>query len=435
VLEGFGEIRIPILRDMPFFHELTIEGAARYSDYSTASEGTWSYNVQGIWAPISSLKFRVAYARAARTPTLSDLFLPGLQTFANGLTDPCDQPGVGTNAGNNITANPARAANCLAAGVPTTITYVDSGGNTVTRPWHNVPGTGVAGVNSGNPALRPEISNSFTAGFVFQPEFIPGLSLTVDYYNIEVQDVIAGLSGQGIINRCYDDPTGINNEFCAVVFRRTSANPLENGTFFGQTSRRLDGRTQDAIPAAGNGISFINAPFNFALLKREGIDFDLAYRTRLGGDTTLTLRAIATYVLKSENYSYLTQPDRSDRFHGTLGDPIWAANFSANLDVGDVDFQYSANFIGRQSLLAWETQFEHQGRGPTNPDARPFKYYPDVVYHNVRVNFDATEEFSFYLGVDNVLNQRPPYELTGLEGGNPFNPMGRYFYAGARFRF
>lgn len=433
VLEAFGELRIPILRDMPFFHELTIEGAARYSDYSTAAEGTWSYNVQGIWAPVSSLKFRVAYARATRTPTLSDLFSPGLQTFANGFTDPCDQPG-GTNSANNITANPARAQNCAAAGIPTTITYTDGNGNVVTRPFSNVPGSGIAGVNSGNPNLRPEISNSFTAGFVFQPEFVPGLAFTVDYYNIEVKDVIGGLSGQAIINRCYDDPTGINNEFCAVIFRRDSADPVADNAFLGQTTRRLDGADRP-IGTAGNGISFINAPFNFALLKREGIDFDLAYRTRLGGDTTLTLRAIATYVLKSENYSYLTQPERSDRLHGTLGDPIWAANFSANLDLGSIDFQYSANFIGRQSLLAWETQFEHQGRGPTNPDARPFKYYPDVVYHNARVNFDASEDYSFYFGVDNVLNQLPPLDLTGLEGGNPFSPMGRYFYAGARFRF
>ena len=435
VVEAFGELRIPLLRDQPFARELTIEGAARYSDYNTADKGVWSYNAQGIYSPFRGLRIRGGYARAVRTPTLSNLFSPGLQTFANGLTDPCDQPGVGTNANNNVAANPNRAANCAAAGVPTTITYVDSSGATVTRPWHNVPGSGVAGVNSGNPELRPETSNSFTIGAVFQPTFIPGFSFTVDYYNIEVNDVISGLSGQGILNRCYDDPTGIDNEFCAVIFRRTSSNPLEQATFLGQTTRRLDGRPQDNIPLAGNGISFVNAPFNFAQLKREGIDFDMAYRARLGGETVLNLRAILTYVMRSENFLYLTQPDRSDRAHGTLGDPIWAANLSANLDLGVPDIQYSANFVGRQSILAWETQFTHQGRGPTNPDARPFRYYPDVIYHNLRFNFEPSDRFSFYFGVDNVLNQRPPYDLTGLEDGNPYSPVGRYFYAGARTRF
>jgi outer membrane receptor protein involved in Fe transport len=434
VTEVFGELRIPLLRDMRFFEELTLEGAARYSDFNTAASGVWSYNAQAIWSPVRGIRFRGGYARAVRTPTLSNLFSPGLQTFANGLTDPCDQPGVGTNANNNVTANSARAANCAAAGVPTTVTYTDSSGATVTRPWHNVAGSGVAGVNSGNPNLRPETSDSFTAGFVFTPTFVPGLSVTVDYYNIEVNDVILGLSGQGILNRCYDDPTGIDNEFCSVIFRRTSGDPLQNATFLGQTTRRLDGRPQDNIPLAGNGISFVNAPFNFAALKREGIDVDVAYRRRFG-DTVLNLRGIATYVMRNENFIYLTQPDRSDRIHGTLGDPRWAANFQANLDFGKVDIGYTANYIGRQSILAWETQFTHQGRGPTNPDGRPIRYYPDAIFHAVRINIEPAEDFSFYFGVDNVLNTRPPFDLTGLEDGNGYSPLGRYFYAGARARF
>jgi outer membrane receptor protein involved in Fe transport len=434
VTEVFGELRIPLLGDMPFFEELTFEGAARYSDFNTAARGVWSYNAQVLWSPVRGVRFRGGYARAVRTPTLSNLFSPGLQTFANGLTDPCDQPGVGTNANNNVSANPARAANCLAAGVPTTVTYVDSSGATVTRPWHNVAGSGVAGVNSGNPNLRPETSDSLTVGAVFTPSFVPGLSITVDYYNIEVNDVILGLSGQGILNRCYDDPTGIDNEFCRVIFRRTTSDPLDNATFLGQTTRRLDGRPQDNLAVAGNGISFINAPFNFAALKREGVDVDIAYRHRFG-DTVLSVRGIATYVMRNENFIYLTQPERSDRIHGTLGDPRWAANFQANLDFGIVDIGYTANYIGRQSILAWENQFTHQGRGPTNPDARPVRYYPDAIFHAVRVNFEPAEDFSFYVGVDNVLNTRPPFDLTGLEDGNGYSPLGRYFYAGARVRF
>jgi outer membrane receptor protein involved in Fe transport len=289
-------------------------------------------------------------------------------------------------------------------------------------------------VNSGNPNLRPETSDSITIGAVFTPSFVPGLSITVDYYNIEVNDVILGLSGQGILNRCYDDPTGIDNEFCRVIFRRTSGDPLDNATFLGQTTRRLDGRPQDNLAVAGNGISFINAPFNFAALKREGIDVDIAYRHRFG-DTVLNVRGIATYVMRNENFIYLTQPERSDRIHGTLGDPRWAANFQANLDFGIVDIGYTANYIGRQSILAWENQFTHQGRGPTNPDARPVRYYPDAIFHAVRVNFEPAEDFSFYVGVDNVLNTRPPFDLTGLEDGNGYSPLGRYFYAGARVRF
>jgi outer membrane receptor protein involved in Fe transport len=119
--EFFGELRLPILADLPFIKELTAEGAARYSHYNTFG-GVWAYNAGLTWAPIQSLRFRGGFAKSVRAPTLTDAFAAATQTFANGLTDPCDQPG-GTNASNNITSNPNRAANCQAAGIPTTITY------------------------------------------------------------------------------------------------------------------------------------------------------------------------------------------------------------------------------------------------------------------------------------------------------------------------
>lgn len=431
VREAFGELRLPIVRDMPGLKELTLEGAARYSHYKN-SGGVWAYNAGLIVAPFSFLRARGGFARSVRAPNLTDRHAAATETFANGLTDPCDQPG-GTNASNNIAANPARAANCAAAGIPTTITYVDNSGNTVTRPWTNVPQSGVSGINSGNPDLRPEVGNSLTIGAVFQPEFIPGFALTVDYYHIKVTDVISGLSGQAIINRCYDDPTGIDNEFCAAIARRATSDPLTNMTFAGQTTRTLPNLTTFALPLLGP--AFINQPYNFAALVREGVDFDFSYRRNILGNKVLTLRGIASLLMKSENFSYLTQPERSDKIDQTFGDPRWAASWNANLDFGRVDVGYAGTFVGRQSILSWETQFTHQGRGPTNPDARPFRWYPTQIVHNARVNFDATDQYRFYVGVDNFTNERPPYDLTGIEGGSPFSPLGRYFFAGAQVNF
>jgi len=86
----------------------------------------------------------------------------------------------------------------------------------------NVPGSGVQGINQGNPDLVPEVGTSLTFGAVLQPRFLPGFSLTLDYYRIKITNVIAGLSGQGIINQCYDDPGGISNPYCDAVFRRGS---------------------------------------------------------------------------------------------------------------------------------------------------------------------------------------------------------------------
>ena len=86
-------------------------------------------------------------------------------------------------------------------------------------------------------------------------------------------------------------------------------------------------------------------------------------------------------------------------------------------------------------MLDYETQFEHQGRGPTNPDARPDPYYPSQIVHNARVNFEPTDKYRFYVGLDNVTNELPPFDLRGTEGGSGYSPTGRYFYAGAEVRF
>ncbi|MFZ5726113.1 MAG: TonB-dependent receptor domain-containing protein [Pseudomonadota bacterium] len=417
IKELFGELRIPMLRDVPLAHELTLEGAARYSDYGGSVGGVWAYNFGGIWAPIPDIRFRAGYARSVRAPNLGNLFATRSETFANGLIDPCSQT--------VINDNPNRVRNCAAAGIPTTM-VVD--GNTI--PWVNTAASGVSGFNQGNPNLVPEVGKSLTIGGVFQPRFVPGLAITVDYYRIKVTNVIQGLTGQAIINRCYDDPVGLDNPFCAAVFRRRDPNPLIDFTFDGQANR---------IPAPGQptlnfpvlGPAFLNQPFNFAARKAEGIDFDVSYRRTFDNGIMLNLRGVATYNINREDFSFITDPSRSTRIHGTLGDPIWAANFNANIDFGTIDVGYSARYVGKQSVDAWEVQHSHQGRPPTNPDAFPFRKYPDRLYHAFRVGFEPDDKYRFYFGVDNVFNSRPPFDLTGTGAGSGIFPVqGRFFYAG-----
>ena len=440
IKEAFGELRIPLLRDMPFFHELSLEGAARVSDYGGTTGSVWAYNLGATWAPVRDVRLRGTYARSVRAPNLNNLYQTSSVTFANNLTDPCDQPG-GNNASNNITKSPERARNCAAAGVPTTITYTDSSGNLVTQPWRNIPGSGIQGVNQGNPNLVPEVGISYTFGAVVQPRFLPGLSVSVDYYNIKITDVISGLTGQAIIDRCYDDPGGIDNPFCAAVNRRTTTDPTSNGTFAGQSARRLDNRPDVVLPVTGPG--FINQPFNFAKLTTSGIDADVSYRTRLGGETTLNLHGVVSWVESRKSYAYISTPDRYDRIDTTLGDPEWQASFTANLDLGKFDLTYNARYVGKQivSGLAYEQFFPSQGRPAINAEARPFVFYDPVVYHGFRINFEPTKQFGFYAGVDNVTNELPPYELSGTESfssgstASVYPNTGRFFYAGAEVKF
>jgi outer membrane receptor protein involved in Fe transport len=449
VREGFAELRLPILRDMPFFHELSIEGAARYSDYSTG-EGVWAYNLGGTWAPVRDLRFRAGYGRSVRAPNLSNLFATAGQTFANNFTDPCDQPASNNgNNTNNITSNPNRARNCAAAGIPTTITYTQSDGTVVTQPWSNTPGSGIAGINRGNPDLESEVGTSWTFGAVIQPRWIPGLSISVDYYRITIDNIIAALSGQAVVNQCYDDPVGLDNIYCNSIFRRSAPGTLGDFTFNGQTSRRLAGVAGDIIlPNLGAG--FFSQPFNFVSQKTSGIDADLNYRTNLTGNIVLNLRLLVSWVENREQFTSVSDPTNSTRILSSLGDPEWSGALSANLDFGEWDVGYNARYVGRQILLGfnYENFFGWDGRPAINPDARPFVYYDPVIYHGFRLNFEPAGRgwndgrFRFYVGVDNVTNELPPLDLFGTENvsatgqsGAPYPVQGRFFYAGAEVRF
>lgn len=422
VKEAFGELRLPILADVPFFHELTLEGAARVSDYNFSNDLVWAYNAGVVWSPVPDIRLRGGYARSVRAPNLNNLYATRAETFANNFQDPCDQ--------RFISQNPNRAARCAEAGIPTTITLPD--GRVV--PWTNAPTSGLSGFNQGNPNLQPEVSTSYTIGGVFRPSFLPGFSLTVDYYNIEIKQAIAGLSGQAIVNRCYEDPNTLANPFCNAIFRRTSADPYVNFTFDGQAGRRFDGFPDVILPRVGP--SFLNQPFNFQSLKTKGIDFDAQYTMSFDGGERMTVRALVSHLMNREEFIFISEPNRSDRIHGTLGDPAWAGSLAVNFDFGQFDLAYDMRFLDRMTIGAWETQNSHQGRQPTNADAFPIVRYPRTLYHDIRIGFEPNERFRFYAGVDNVADQLPPFGLTGTGAGGAIYPaVGRFFYAGAQVGF
>jgi outer membrane receptor protein involved in Fe transport len=422
VRELFGEVRLPILAGIPFAEELSIEGAVRMSDYNTADDLTWAYNGGIVWSPVRDIRFRASYGRAVRAPNIGDLFSTASETFLNGVVDPCNQT--------VINDNPNRARNCAAAGVPTTLVV-----NGETRPWTNTPASGISGVQAGNPNLLPETSDSITVGAVFQPSFVPGLSFSVDYYDIKVKNVISAVGSQAIINQCYDDPVTIDNPFCAATFRRTTSDPLTNQTFAGQRDRVIAGIPNLNLTQVGP--SFLQAPFNFAQLRAKGIDFEVNYVTDLSDDVNISIRAVASHNLEREDFTFITDPARSTRLDGTLGVPKWEASLFTTLTFDAFDINYNARFVGKQAVNDWEVQFAHQGRAPTNPDATPFAFYPDILYHNLRFGAEPEgTDFRFYVGIDNVLDQLPPLPLTGTGAGSGIYPVqGRFFYAGATVKF
>lgn len=421
--ELYGEIRIPLLADMPFAEELTVEASGRMSDYSNIAKKIYAYNVGAVYSPVQGLRLRVGYARSVRTPNLSDNYAAQAETFQNGFVDPCSQT--------VINQNPNRARNCAAAGVPTVQQLPDG----TTTPWVNTPASGISGFNEGNLNLTPEIGKNLTFGGVFQPKFVPGLSLSVDYYRIKIEKAISSLTGQTLINRCYDDSVGIDNIYCAAIFRRsTPDNAITNFTFEGQTNRSIGGFPQFNFGRLGP--SFINRPLNYASFKASGIDAQLDYTYRFENGVRVALSGALSWIENREFFTSIADPTFSDRVHGELGDPIWEGSLGVNVVAGAWDFDYDFRWIGKQSIGAWEVQHSHQGRPPTNADAFPVKYYPSIGYVDLQVGYTVNKQYRFFVGMDNVFDTLPPWGLTGTgDASGIFPVVGRYMYAGAKVKF
>ncbi|NYT39590.1 TonB-dependent receptor [Sphingomonas sp. R-74633] len=397
VKEAFAELRLPILKDVPFFQELTVSGAARVADYKGATGTVFAYNGGVEWAPVRSLRLRANYARSVRAPNLSDLYTPLGQNFDT-VYDPCDTVHIGAGSS-------TRAANCHADGVPNTYNFQYR--------------ASIGYLSGGNPNLEAEKSSSYTIGGVFQPTFAKGFSLTVDYYHIDVKNVITSPSAQQVLNACYD-AANLSNQYCALFARNTSGGAGPAGEVNGQI--------------LNNSLNLV--PLNYAKLAVSGIDFDLGFERSFDGFGRVSLHGIYTHAITNNNYLDPTDPGRYNRQLGELGDPIDAFNINAAIESGPFTLGYEFRYIGKMVPGNWEDAHSVQGRAPQNADAFPIEYYDAVMYHNVRGEINVNKQFSMYLGVDNVFNKLPPYYLTGAGAGSGiYNNLGRFFYAGFKAKF
>ena len=334
-----------------------------------------------------------------RAPNLADLYTPQGQNFTPGnppFFDPC--------SARNIGAGPAsRAANCATAGRPAGYDYVYTATLEI--------------VSGGNPELREETSDSYTFGAVITPSFAPGLSLSVDYYDVTVNGVITAPAAQDIVNACYD-ASSLNNQFCSL-FQRAGANGGAHGEIPFQI---IEGSLQQTT-------------LNYAALKVRGIDVDLSYRHRFNFGT-LSSHLEWTHVLQNDQFLDPTDPGHADQLLGELGDPEDAFNWTFGYETGPVSLTYQFRYIGPMVLLNWEDQHSVQGRPPENADYGLPSHYPDMLYMNARVGVSLGKRYEMYLGIDNITDRIPPYGLTGqTDGGGIYDVRGRYFYAGFTARF
>lgn len=410
VKDVYGEVRIPLVRDKPFFNLLEFSGAYRFSEYNNSTGKTNSFNAAVFYSPVSGLSFRGAYARAVRAPTQSNLFNPVGQNFAQ-IADPCDVQ--------FISNGPNRVANCRAAGVP--VGFVNTPARSATLSFSQ----------GGNPFLTAERSDSYTFGAVFEPSFVPGLSVTIDYYNIKVQNLIATLGAQTIINLCYDGQS-LNNQYCPLV------NRLANGEF---------------APRA-----VLSGPVNFAAQQARGIDIDMAYSKKFENGDRFSYRVIGSKKLTIDNFVDPTNPLVPDRQLSELGDPEYEFFASAAYKRGIATGTVSVRYIGPQTIGTYEAQNPYRGvcpasgivgfsgrtctagtittLDPQNNDLTAEVFFPSVVYTNLRLDLDVTTKFRLSVGMDNVFDVKPPFGGTGVGAGSSvFDTTGRYMYASFRANF
>jgi outer membrane receptor protein involved in Fe transport len=393
VKEAYGELRLPLLKDVPFIQELTVSGAGRVAKYKGSTGTVYSYNGGVDYAPFSGLRLRGNYARAVRAPNLVELFSAQGQNFAT-VTDPC-------SARNIAEGTAARLANCRAAGVPAGYDFVYSQSLEI--------------VSGGNPLLKAETSDSLTLGGVFQPEFIPGLSVSADYYNIKVNKVITSVSAQDIIDQCYDQAS-LSNVFC-TLFQRAGSGGGPRGE---EASQILEG-------------SLLQSSLNFAKLQVRGIDAEVNYTRDLGSVGKVTTRLVYTHVFQNDQFLNPADPAFADRILSELGDPQDEFNLNSTLKRGRFTFGYDLQYIGKQYLNSYEDFNGLQGRAPENADYADRQFYKAVFYHDARVSFDPTDTLNFYLGVNNFTNKLPPLGLSGIGGGSGiYDARGRFFFFGMK---
>ena len=338
VKEVYGEINVPLAKDLPFLRDLSLNGAARYTDYSISGSVT-TWKVGGVWAPVDDVRFRATRSRDIRAPNLFELFSSGSQA-AQVVSDP------------------------------------KNGGAVAIFP-------GFVGI--GNPNLKPEKADTTSYGVVVQPRFLRGLSVSVDYYNITVNNAIATLTAADLVNRC----NAGNLAFCQFIVRTTG-----------------DGSTSGTLTR-------INIPgLNLQTLETSGIDFEASYHFS-AGPGQLGLRGLANNLRKFRVSDGRTTTDE-------LG--------SLDLGLAKWNFDVSATYNLPRTMLLLDAQRIGGGvysriNVVQNGSIGGVWYLNAAIEQRVMM---GSTNFTLYGNVDNLLNQAPPFAFE--------NQLGNYDRIGTTMR-
>lgn len=354
VKEAYAELVVPLLRDSGFGRSLDVNLAGRITDYSTSGTvKTWKLGAN--YQPIDAIRLRATLSRDIRAANINELF-SGQNQFINTITNPVTNVALSTLQ-----------------------------------------------LTGGNPGLRPEQSRAFTGGVVFQPGGIPGFRLSFDYFSFKIDDAIASLTGQQIVDGCLRLQ---QNDLCRAI------------TFDGNVITRVEA-------------TLINAAQSTA----KGFDIEAAYGFALGGGR-MSLRGLATYVSELT----ITSNGVTTDFAGTVGStgtlgpaggiPRWRGSLSADYAQDGFSLGALVRYVDGGKLNVTYVE----GVDIADNDV-PSRTYVDL---NARVKL--TKAIELYGTIDNLFNAAPPLTPNAVTAPSYassvfYDRIGRTYAIGARFRF
>lgn len=391
VRELFTEFRVPLLSGVPFAQELAIEGAARYSDYSTiGGVNTWKLGLE--WAPTDWMRLRGAYNVAIRAPNLNELYAPQARGFTAGV-DPCA-----------VSANPSAAQQqlCVAQGVPAADIASFSQAS-----------VGFERTTGGNPELKEEESKTFTVGSVFSIPGINGLNFAVDYFQVEVDDAITSVSANQMLSDCFGGLDAGSSSCRAIV-------------------RLPNGQIDDVRSTLQN----------IGSLKARGLDFQGDYNFDLpsswsigGGGAEMSVTLLANWLFE-RSMQVIANQDKVD-CAGVMGSgcgggtgnfmiPDFKLNLSTAYRSGPLSLRLQGRMIDKFDLYPGTTAAVSES--------------PRMWYVDTSVSYDITEHVQVYGGVDNIADRQPPILGTALAGDantdvSLYDVLGRRYFLGVRAKF
>lgn len=394
--EVYLELNVPLLADMAFAKELTLNVASRYSDYSNFG-GTTNSKFGLTWRPLDELLVRGTYAEGFRAPTISDLY-GGLSSSFESYIDPCGVKAPGSVAGN---------AACSGAGVPANYVQLGQAGKECsTLPCQS----GDQFISGANPNLKPETSKSTTFGLVWSPRWVQGLDVSLDWYKYEISDMIIADSVDRILRDCY--VLG-NSERCSSV------------------TRAADGHV--------SAITYGTA--NLGKMETEGYDLGIKYRLPKLAIGQFSIDWTTSYTAKYDEQRQ--NSDGDNIMVGRVSEPGLfrvRSNLGVNWQYGDFGVNYTARYYSgmKESCISladgWCDAPNHMANGETDP----LRHTGSNTFHDLQVSWKAPWDATIALGANNVFDHKGSLQYSAPNSAFAYYggfDVGRFLYMKYTQRF